>query len=926
MKLGVIGVWFGENYGSVLTYWALQQTLRSLGHDICMIRKPWRNSSDPEVKGNHALEFADSHFPWISPSLHLAEFGSLNNALDGFVVGSDQVWNYGISKQFGHSFYLDFADTTKLKLSYASSFGHPVDFAPPEEQKLIARLLKRFDGISVREASGVNLAKKVYGADAVQVLDPVMLPSRTDYDDLMAESDWQPDGPYILSYVLDPTPEKVALLTEVSNRLKLPLVNVLDGRGNRAANREALGMPVLEDVNAIKFLQAFRNSSFVVTDSFHGTSFSILFSKPFITLPNRARGVTRFDSLLTLTGLRDRAVYNLQSEMDLDALVSDIDYQPVEDVLAREREKSLLWLTSALGHAPKQASVLPDPDLLPMPAVPLPYSSAFLVEAPKIARQLVKAHSGEKGWRPAKGVETAYVPATLSLNPLCNGCMACLNACPFDAVRVAQDDYGYYRPQIHATNCTDCGLCVRVCPAIVPPAKTNSGEPDCYSFQTTDQQLLQASTSGGVFTLLASHMIDQAGAVVGAVWDGVKVRHQTVEQVEDLPRLQKSKYLQSDVGNSFIDVRDRLKRGQPVLFSGLPCQVAGLLAFLKKPPKSLLTVDLLCGNAPSSAFFRSYVRETFGDIGAFQFRHKGSTFSGPHTVQATYPDGQKKVLSARQDAYQRMYHPHTLCPLHCENCQYQSLPRYGDITIGDFWGLSKRDLECETRNGMSLILTNNTNGAEFMKSALGDQIGLLTSRPLKWIGKNGFALPSAVPWAGPLRDAFYRAWRDTRVFTESIPAGDPTPTPPGSVSSNYPIQLSYRAQSGGFSFDPEHWLQSVTDQGTRLSPKPGFSRRGIQATMTLGSPLKEGRVHRLCVEFEILTETHVINFHVKNSRTGAFQVVLPCTIIPSQVQSLTVHGAFTPKAEGYDQFMIGAVHIRGNNAYVLVKSVIIETM
>jgi len=360
MKLGVLGVWYGDNYGSVLTYWALERTLRSFGHEVCMIQKPRRNRPDPEIDGNPALDFAREHFAWISASIELADFPSFNDQVDGYVIGSDQVWNYGISKEFGHSFYLDFADDSKRKLAYAASFGHPIDFAPPEERVIISSLLKRFDAISVREESGVALAKDVYDVDTTRVVDPVFLPTLEEYNTLIEESTWEPPKRYILSYILDPTPEKVSLLHRISKSLDLPLVNILDGRGDRSANEAVLGMSALKNMNATTFLKAFANSNYVITDSFHGTSFSILFSKPFTAIPNLMRGITRFDNILSLTGLQTHACYDLHMETDTTPFLQPIDYAKVALSLNLERQKSLRWLVDAAGVVGPKVGARPD--------------------------------------------------------------------------------------------------------------------------------------------------------------------------------------------------------------------------------------------------------------------------------------------------------------------------------------------------------------------------------------------------------------------------------------------------------------------------------------------------------------------------------------------------------------------------------------
>jgi len=911
MKLGVLGVWYGDNYGSVLTYWALERTLRSLGHEVCMIQKPWTSQPDPERDGNEALSFARKHFPWISPLRKLSDFSSFNSQLDGYVIGSDQVWNYGISKDFGHSFYLDFADDSKRKISYSASFGHPIDFAPPEERVVLSALLKRFDAISVREASGVTLAKEVYDVDAVRVLDPVFLPTLEEYGTLLEEAKWEPPSQYILSYILDPTPEKVSLIQRISHELKLPLINILDGRGDRAANEAALTMPALRNVNALTFLKAFASSSYVITDSFHGTSFSILFSKPFLAIPNVMRGITRFDSILSLTGLNARSCRDLLIDTDITPFLQPIDYSRVHLILDREREQSLRWLEKSLKK-PRSS----------LPTIPFAYTANRLTQMPEFARELAQKHPTDKGWQPAKGVHTPYVPATLNLNPMCNGCLSCVNACPFDALGVTRDEFGYYVPELIPQNCTDCGLCVRVCPAIDLPVKRNDIEPSCYSFQSTDQHLLQTSTSGGAFMVLATEMLRQGGAVAGAAWDGVNLRHILVDRFEDLPQLQKSKYLQPSVGMLYREIKSRLHAQQPVLFSGLPCQVAGLQSFLKKPYKLLTTVDLLCGNTPSSAFFTSYIEETFGAVQSYEFRYKGPEATGPHTVKVTHLDGHKEVRSQQEDLYQQAYHPHTMCPLHCENCRYQAVPRYGDITIGDFWGLPIRDPKVDGRPGVSVILVNNTQGKQYLEDAFSGQTKLLIERPVEWLGKNGFVLPSALPWTGPQRNTFYDEWVQTASFTDAMKAVKNRIA----ILESYPIMCSYNSQVSGFEFDPRFWNQSITDRGIKIAPKKGYAKLGIHASMPLTIPVREGRKYRLSLEFDAVTDSPVINFHVKNSNTGRFQVIHGHKVTPGTTHGATTSITFTADANGYNQFMIGAVHIQGPEAYFLLKSMVIEAL
>ena len=228
--VGILGVWMGCNYGSVMTYYALNQAIKALGYSVLMVDKilPANAGRDAEYEMTHSRRFAKEHYD-IAPPLKLNELKKLNELCDTFVIGSDQVWNYGISKHSGKSFYLDFADSTKKKIAYATSFGHAVDFAPDNERRIISALMQRFDAISLREGDGVKLCKEVYGVDSTRVLDPVFLvdPEKV-YKPLIAKSKRHEKEPFIAAYILDPTPEKKKALLHVSKKLGgIKIINML---------------------------------------------------------------------------------------------------------------------------------------------------------------------------------------------------------------------------------------------------------------------------------------------------------------------------------------------------------------------------------------------------------------------------------------------------------------------------------------------------------------------------------------------------------------------------------------------------------------------------------------------------------------------------------------------------------------------------
>lgn len=359
--VAVMGVWSGCNYGSVATYYALHELIKGFGLQVLMIDKPLIKENDPEQGMTHARRFAMEHYE-ISRKYKLRELGILNGNIDTFVMGCDQVWNRGISRNFGMAYYFDFADATKKKISYAASFGHDKDFSTPAERVTISEYLSRFDAISVREAGGVKICNEVYGVEATQVLDPVFTADRKIFEELTekAAANNRADKyeKYLCTYILDPTEEKKAAIRWVAEQKGLKIINLLDGlpwlfEKNASQMREVGECP--ENVQVEDWLYYIRNSEFLVTDSCHGISFAIIFDRPFVGIANARRGLSRFDSLLGLFDLKHRYVTDANEIIGNEALIEDIDYKPIKEKLESERVRSYEWLKDAL-FSPKKVT------------------------------------------------------------------------------------------------------------------------------------------------------------------------------------------------------------------------------------------------------------------------------------------------------------------------------------------------------------------------------------------------------------------------------------------------------------------------------------------------------------------------------------------------------------------------------------------
>lgn len=290
----------------------------------------------------------------------------------------------------------------------------------------------------------------------------------------------------------------------------------------------------------------------------------------------------------------------------------------------------------------------------------------------------------------------------------CCGCGSCSNACPKHAISMEPDEEGFLYPRVDHAICIGCGVCVRKCPVLTEQPKNDAVEV-CYA-QWSDEETRLASVSGGAFTELARYAFARGGVVFGAAYgEDMAVRHVAVEDEEGLSALRGSKYVQSQVGDCYAQVRRLLEQGRFVLFSGCPCQVAGLYAYLGKGDwDNLLTADLLCHGAPSQALFRRYLEEDYGleNVADVKFRDK-SAFGWSSNMNVYLADGAVRREWGTVDPYYRMFSACLANRPFCSICKFSRVPRVGDFTLGDWWGIGRYDRELDDRSGTSLVMVNN---------------------------------------------------------------------------------------------------------------------------------------------------------------------------------------------------------------------------
>ena len=709
--VGVVGCWYWGNYGSLLNGYATYSILTSFGLKVLNIVTP-NNGFEPHAKKFFKVAYPTDVISEVLPFERLSEY---NELCDAFVTGSDQIWNNSTPLPYSKYFHLDFAADEKTKISFATSFGSSTAPVDVETQKIHSKLLQRYSAISVREEIGVDICKKYYGVRATQLMEPVLDVDIDVWNNLAAHSEYPEEKePYLFAYILDPTTEKANAIKYYANKLGVKYISALDGfSGRYSANKAKLNLPnTLPNITCYDLLKYMANASFIISDSFHGTAFAIAYNKPFISITNKQRGISRFQTLLGKIGLMNRLVDDKIIPHD-DKFLFSIDYTHVNNVLRSERERAAQWLKNAVSGSFNESVILPK----------------------NIVERLDKN--------------------------LCMGCGACVSACPTGALSLKPDEYGYYRSEVDTNMCIDCGICMNKCAAFKLPHNLNAKTPLSYAFVCKDKSMLMDSASGGAFPVLAKEAIRRGGVVVGAEWaDKFVVKHTIIEKEEDIKWLQKSKYLQSYLGDTFNQIKALLNQGRFVMFTGCPCQVTGLKKYLGKNYSNLLLVDLFCAGCPSQWIFDKYLESKFdkSKIASYQFREKmeADKLWDAYTYSVTAIDGTITISrTSDNDYYNQML---MLAGSHCRKCFYEGTTRYGDLTIGDCWGIQNYDKSIDPAFGVSAILVNNEKGEDYLASIPKSDIGVLKSEPLEQIKKyNVCAFQENRNWpVNVKREEFYK--------------------------------------------------------------------------------------------------------------------------------------------------------------------------
>lgn len=351
----------------------------------------------------------------------------------------------------------------------------------------------------------------------------------------------------------------------------------------------------------------------------------------------------------------------------------------------------------------------------------------------------------------------------------CVGCKSCEQSCPKHCISMEENKEGFWYPAVDTSKCIGCEKCLKVCPVENIEVHRNAPE-KVWAWRNKNDIDIMRSASGGAADSAAKTILQTGGVVYGAAYDeNLVVSHIEITTDSGREKIQSSKYVQSDLKDNYSKARRQLSEGQTVLFTGTPCQIAGLYAFLGGDQENLYTVDLICHGVPSPKFFKKYLeyqsKQTEGKVIYFNFRSKDKRGWGTQYLLKTKAKTKTKPLSL--DRYGKHFMEGDCYRESCYQCAYANTNRVGDLTVGDFWGIEKSHPDFNSPKGVSSVFVNTEKGQklfEMMKPLAEVEEATLEEGMVK---QHNLVKPSGRP---ATRDTFYKEI-DTLGFVEHIRVG-----------------------------------------------------------------------------------------------------------------------------------------------------------
>lgn len=605
------------------------------------------------------------------------ELQKLNNEFDAFVCGSDQIW---APSCFDDKYFLSFVEDTNTMVSYAPSIG----LSSVEDSNIamqMKELINRFKFLSVREEKGKELIKNLCNKEAQVVLDPTLLLSQHEWNELIKDHTLEKplkeiiEKNYILCYFLGDYQKYKNYVNKLSEKTGLPIYTIPVFEKQKKDNS---ALPF--SIGPVEFLTLLKNAKHVCTDSFHGFVFSAQYHVP----------VSVFERFKKNDSLNQNSrIYNLANLLGLNHCIVDYNdlktidqplnylYEEVDKKLKIERAKSLRFLKESLCSAVNNKVSL--------------------------EKKALKNYE-----------DINEIKYTIASKDLCCGCGICACVCPTNALEIRKNADGFEHYFINSDKCIQCGRCVNICPFKNIQAVSIKNGIKFFAAKSKNNQTLQRSSSGGFAQELSKKLMDKSYAVVGCEYNRKKrsANHIIIQtkNKDDLEKLQGSKYLQSKTAGIWEEVL----RLQKAIFIGTPCQVAGLnnLLIQNRVREKFVLVDLICHGIPSQNLWNKYLDEIINkrNLGCYPdvtFRIKNKGWR-KRTIQICDEKSSYQKNEFKDDFY-TFFKLGNCYAETCYECPYRKNSA-ADLRIGDYWG----ERFIKDKQGVSMVVAMTAKGQKLV--------------------------------------------------------------------------------------------------------------------------------------------------------------------------------------------------------------------
>ena len=717
-RVGVMTLPLNSNYGGNLQAFAMMQALSKLGHAPVFIN---RRNPEANVAGNSNQEVIDITYPIMGSSIGLGDripntkftdrwllpmtrrFESSEDiqanvsrlGVDAIVVGSDQIWRPRYAKSVLPDLFLNFLPENSpiRRISYAASFGTTQWEFTEEQTKQAKEWVKAFDGISVREDSAIKMCKKYLNVNPKHVLDPTLLLTPKDYDQIIAACEKTPKPGCLRTYILDVSEDKIQFVEELSRALGTTpcMTNGLPFPPNKA-NVERRELATV-DKSVEGWVAAVHSASFVATDSFHGVAFSILFNKPFIAYGNKKRGLARFRSVLAQVGLQDRLVIKTE-DMSIERAMQPIDWDNVNARLQKLRIESFDFLEKAINS--KLAKENNAGRKIPYTAIEAVNKHPVMLFQTAKSTPTVLPDADEKG---------PTAEGNNPLNVLCTGCGACV-AESNGSLSMVWDGDGFLVPRANGGSIPL--EATRVCPfnpvpeaAVADEDKLGEiflGDAKNYdlkagyyinSYIGYSKKFRTSSSSGGLASyvlerLLESNYVDWIYVVESDGSSGYS--YAVIEKASDIKRTSKTRYYPVTLEGLFSEIEKRPGR---VAITGVACFLKAVRLQQYYNPhlkeRIIFLVGIICGGLKSRKY-TDFLAQSAGIQG--EYRNPQYRVKNPDSNASDYSflalDSNENKHSVRMQELGDMWGTGMFKARACDYCT-DVLTELADISLGDAW-------------------------------------------------------------------------------------------------------------------------------------------------------------------------------------------------------------------------------------------------